>query len=226
LIPFGSTYACGQEVNPYVPGKECVDLYERVSARAASSSAEEVKRLLSPTPFTGQLEVDPLCGALVLDNMAIRLGGSGRLPEAEALAERSVDMLDEAGLGADALLFWPLQVLAAIRFAQGKTASAAKVCRRMHGLRAGGPMERAALHDLSASLLQVRGRYRDAEQEYLAALRAWTEAGRGDAPDAGAILNSLAVLYLELNRFDGKRTTNPGDQRRAADQRAGVRSAT
>jgi tetratricopeptide (TPR) repeat protein len=206
-IPFGSHYAYGQQINRYVPGKECVDLYERVSARAASSSAEEVKRLLSAMPVAGLHEVEPLCGALIFDNMAVRLGGSGRLAEAEALAERSVDMLDEAGLGTETVLFWPLQVLAAIRFAQGKTASAAKVCRRMQGLPAGGPIECAALHELSASLLQARGRHRDAEREYLAALGALTESGHGNAPGAGAVLNSLAVLYIDLHRFEEARSS-------------------
>jgi tetratricopeptide (TPR) repeat protein len=60
---------------------------------------------------------------------------------------------------------------------------------------------------MAASFLRAEGRRAEAEAEYLAAVRAWEEAGRGEAPEAAAILNSLGSLYIEEQRLDEAQQT-------------------
>ena len=60
---------------------------------------------------------------------------------------------------------------------------------------------------MAGVFLQAAGRLQEAESEYLAAVRAWEQAGRGDSADAGAALNSLGSVYIEEHRFhDALRT--------------------
>jgi hypothetical protein len=64
------------------------------------------------------------------------------------------------------------------------------------------------------SLLQQVGEHREAEVEYLAALRAWEESGRGEAVDAAAVLTSLATLLIEDRRLE--------EARRSVDRAAAI----
>jgi hypothetical protein len=65
---------------------------------------------------------DDLCTALILNNMAGLLSVLGRVAEAERLAERSVAILEK--IPNDSVLLRSLQILAAIRFEEGKIARA------------------------------------------------------------------------------------------------------
>ena len=130
---------------------------------------------------------------------------SGRLADAERLAERSVLILEKTYAPNDVMLLRPLQVLAAARFELGKTARAREAFKRMQAIRIQWPEDRALLHGTAAALLEVEGRRVEAEGEYLAALRAWREANRGETGDAGAILNSLGALYIHEQRLDEAR---------------------
>ena len=62
--------------------------------------------------------------------------------------------------------------------------------------------DRALVQGIAAALLDAEGRRAEAETEYLAALRAWGEAGWGETGDAGAILNNLGSLYIHEQRLD------------------------
>ena len=44
--------------------------------------------------------------------------------------------------------------------------------------------------------MQAEGRYKEAEPEYLSAVAAWQESGRGETADASAVLNGLGALYI------------------------------
>jgi tetratricopeptide (TPR) repeat protein len=153
---------------------------------------------------------DPLCEGLMLANMAAVRANGGRLSEAETLAERSIRLLTQIYSPESRILLYPLQVIAAARFEQGKIAKAREVFQRMQLLRIDQPEDAALVHGMSASLLEAEGRRPEAEYEYLAALHSWDEAGSGETADAGTVLYSLASLYVQEHRFD--------DARRALDR--------
>jgi len=69
------------------------------------------------------------------------------------------------------------------------------------------PENRAVVHGLAATLLYTEGRYREVEAEYLKALGAWEEAGRGKTTDVAAVLDGLGLLYIANRRYpDASRT--------------------
>src|SRR5262249_6951831 len=49
--------------------------------------------------------------------------------------------------------------------------------------------------------LYTDGRYHEAEAEYLKALDAWEESGRGETTDVAAVLGGLAALYIADGRY-------------------------
>ncbi len=63
------------------------------------------------------------------------------------------------------------------------------------------PEDSALVHDTAAVLLEAEGKRAEAEAEYLAALRAEEEAGRGETADVGALLNDLGSLYIHEQRL-------------------------
>ncbi len=92
----------------------------------------------------------------------------------------------------DPVLLRSLQILATARFQQGKTAKAREAFQRMQMVQTRRPQDAALVHGVAAALLEAEGRRSEAESEYLAALRAWIDSGRGDTVDAGTILCGLA----------------------------------
>ena len=54
---------------------------------------------------------------------------------------------------------------------------------------------------MAAALLEREGKRSEAEAEYLAAFRAWEDAGKGETAEAAAILNGLGSLYIALGRL-------------------------
>lgn len=69
------------------------------------------------------------------------------------------------------------------------------------------PSDRAMVHGVAAALLHAEGRRTEAESEYLGALRAWEEAGRGSTADAASVLNFLGSLYMDEGRLDEAQRT-------------------
>jgi tetratricopeptide (TPR) repeat protein len=65
------------------------------------------------------------------------------------------------------------------------------------------PADRAIVHGLAAALLYAEDRYNEAEAEYLKALGAWEESGRGETTDVAAVLDGLATLYISNGRYRG-----------------------
>jgi hypothetical protein len=96
-----------------------------------------------------------------------------------------VAVLEKVYAPDDPVLLQPLQVLTVIRFEQGKTARAREAVKKMQSIRVERPQDRALVHGIVASLLYTEHQRPQAEAEYLACLRAWEEAGRGNTADAG-----------------------------------------
>ena len=144
----------------------------------------------------------PACTGLILHNQATIASISGRFAEGERLALGSIAALEKVYPPDHLALLRPLLVLASTRLEQGNKSGARLAFGRVKGIRAEQPHERAMIHAMSGSLLQAFGEGRQAEDEYLAALDAWTESGRGETADAGAVLTSLGTLYVQEGRFE------------------------
>ena len=211
LLALGACDACAQGVSQTVPATaECVELNQRVLMQVASGQFAAAEAALATALASGADREQGSCAGFVLNNMASIMAVSGRIADAEALAERSLKVLEKTYPPDDPVLLRPLQILASTRFEQGKMTRAREAFKRMQTIRNQRPEDRALVHGMAASFFQADGSRGEAETEYLAALNAWAEAGREETADAGAILNSLGSLYIEEHRLE--------DARRALDR--------
>lgn len=143
---------------------------------------------------------DATCAGLILSTLSGNLAVSGAYESAERFAERSIGLLEETHAPQDHVLFWPLQLLTTTRGEQGKLALARKAFERLRAIRTERPEDEAAVHGIAGFLLQSEGRWRGAEDEYLAAIRSWEAAGLGKEPETASVLVSLATLYMRTRR--------------------------
>jgi tetratricopeptide (TPR) repeat protein len=142
------------------------------------------------------------CMGVILNNMAATLSLAGHMADAEILAQRSLSILATSYPPGDVALLRPLRILAGARLAQGKTAKARDALRKMESIRIEQPQDRALIHGLAAAVLQVEGKLKEAECEYLAAIRGWEATGSGDTADVGALLTDLGSLYIKRGQLD------------------------
>ena len=142
------------------------------------------------------------CRGLILHNQAAIASISGRFAQGERLALSAIAVLEKIYSPSDLALLRPLLILASTRMEQGNKAGARIAYSRIKGIRSERPNERAMIHAMSGSLLQSIGERGQAEAEYLAALDTWTEIGRGETADAGAVLTALGTLYIQERRFE------------------------
>jgi tetratricopeptide (TPR) repeat protein len=157
--------------------------------------------LLSAAIAAGADRTRDTCAGFVLNDMAVLLSTSGRIAEAERLAERSIKTLEAIYPPDDLVLLRPLSILASTRFEQGKTAQTRGILKRMMSIRVARPEDRALVHATAAVLLEAEGRQSEAEVEYLVTSHAWQEAGLEETAEAGAVLTSLGSLYVKEQRF-------------------------
>uniref|UniRef100_Q02AH2 Tetratricopeptide TPR_4 n=1 Tax=Solibacter usitatus (strain Ellin6076) TaxID=234267 RepID=Q02AH2_SOLUE len=198
LAALTASYTLAQDAGrPVSVIAACVDLNQAVMAQVANGKLTDAELAVSAFSVAG----GESCVGLVLSNMAARLSIAGRIADAERLAERSVLILEKAYSPDAAPLLSPLQILAATRFEQGKTARAREALKKMRAIRSELPEDQALIHGMAAALLEREGRRREAEAEYLAAARAWEEAGKGETAYEGTILSGLGSLYIELGRL-------------------------
>ena len=199
-------HALAQSVTNYVQTSAgCGELNQQVVSQFAHGQYAAVETLLSAAIASGADRNRDTCAGFILNNMAVLLSTSGRITDAERLAERSVKILEAIYPPSDLVLLRPLSILASMRFEQGKTAQAREVFKRMLLIRAERPEDRALVHATGAVLLEAEGRQSEAEAEYLVTSRAWQEAGREDSADAGAVFTSLGSLYVKEQRFEEAR---------------------
>jgi tetratricopeptide (TPR) repeat protein len=180
-------------------------LYALTAFAGPSVQAQVATRApISPAcikPDEDPLTHDPISTGLTMNKMAALLSASGRLAEAETMAQRSVHILEEICPPDDPALMRPLQVLAAIQFQRGKIARAREAFRRMQSIRTTQPEDRALVDAMAAALLEAQGRWPEAEVQYAAAIQALNEAGRGGAVDAGTLLVAMGGLYIKEQRM-------------------------
>jgi tetratricopeptide (TPR) repeat protein len=198
--------AVAQDVSKFASvNAACHELNQAVMGLMAEQRFAEAELAVSAVLTTADDHAQDSCAGLVLNNMAAFQSVSGRIADAERLAERSVMILEKAYDSNDVVLLPPLQILAAARFEQGKIAKAREAFKRMQSIRIHRPEDSALLHGTAAVFLEAEGRWPESEAEYLAALHAWEEAGHGQTADAGAILNALGSLYIQEQRLDEAR---------------------
>ena len=173
--------------------------------QAAAGHLAEAEALLPATTLSGDERSQRACRGHILANLARMLAVSGRMPEAERLAEQSVRILENVYPANDWTFLRPLQILATVRLESGETARARELVRRIQSIRIKSPEDGAIVHVTAGALLQIEGLLSEAEAEYHDAFLALEQAGRGGSADAAAILHCLASLYLKEERLDEAR---------------------
>lgn len=198
-------HVAAQDVNPNEPRTEkCDELDRMVLARTAGGQLDQAESLLSAIPAALVTSSKQSCSGLILTDMAALMLISGRLAEAERFVERSISIFETSNTP-DPVLLRPLQILTTARAGLGKTGKAREALNRMQSIRVERPEGRAMVHTSSAIQLHAEGKRREAEPEYLAALRALEEAQRDDSADAGAVLTGLGSLYIQEGRLEAAR---------------------
>ena len=175
----------------------CVKLNQTVMTQIANGKLSEAELAVSAALASGGDQAQDRCAGMVLNNAAASMAVSGRYADAERLAGQSILTLEKIYAPNDLILLRPLQNLAAARFEQGKMAKAREAFKRMQAIRIQRPEDIAVLHGMAAAISQAEGKLAEAEAEYLASLRAWKEAGKGETSDAGAVFNGLGSVYIQ-----------------------------
>jgi len=196
-------HAACQGSSPNEPiSAPCAELNQVVIAQTTSGQLDKAEALLSTALVTSS---EDSCKGLVLNNMAALMSVSERFVEAEQFAERSIRILSKNYPSDDLALLRPLQILAGARLEQGKTGKAREALNKMRSIRVERPEDRELFHAMAAAQFHAEGKPMEAESEYLAAVSASEEAGRGSNADAGAELTGLGALYIEERRLDAAR---------------------
>jgi PadR family transcriptional regulator, regulatory protein PadR len=191
-----------QGVSEYAPvSSACIELNKTVVTQAVNRHIDVAESLLSR--WTASVDSrEGSCVGFVLNNTAALMAISGRIAEAHAVAERSLQALEKIYSPNDPLLLAPLQILASTALEQGQITKAREALKRMQAIRVDRPKDSALIHGIAAALLHSEKRLAEAEVETLAALRAWEKAGRGETADAASVLISLGSIYIEEQRLD------------------------
>jgi tetratricopeptide (TPR) repeat protein len=189
------------------PSAVCIKLNRTVTTQLKNGAWQEAESALSAFLASGANLPSQTCAGMILNNMSNLMAASGWPAEAEAMAERSVKILEKIYPPDDPILLHPLQNLTASRYEQRKIAGARESFKRMCTVRIQGPEDRALVAGMAGSILEAEGRLKEAESEYLSALNAFDDAGRGDSAETTAVLNMLGSLYIEEGRFDVARRT-------------------
>jgi tetratricopeptide (TPR) repeat protein len=182
-------------------GAACMDLNQTAVNYVAAGRLKDAESTLSAALPGSASGSDKPCGWLILHNLATVMGLSGRIGEAENLEERSIKILEKGYPPDHPFLLRPLQSLVQIQLEQREIAKARETFQRLQSIPTERPMDRATVHGLAAALLYTEGRYHEGEAEYLKALGAWEESGRGETMDVAVLLRALAVIYIADGQY-------------------------
>lgn len=179
---------------------DCARLNHDARSLVEQGRTVEAERMLSTALATGD-DRRFGCAGLVMNDMAALLLISGRLNEAEVLAECSVSTLEKIYPPDDPMLLRPLYTLAGVHFELGETARARQTLKRIQSLRLDRLEDRALVDGMAASMSEAEGNWRESESHYSDAIRALQQAGRGETADAGALLNGIGAVYIKDHRL-------------------------
>jgi tetratricopeptide (TPR) repeat protein len=179
----------------------CAELNQTAMTQVANGKLKEAELSVNALLTSGADQAQRACAGLVLNNMAVFVSISGQAADGSRLAEQSIQALEKAYSSNDPVLLRPLQVLASTNFDRGTLGKAREAFKRMQSIRIQRPEDRALVHGMAAALSEAEGRLREAEADYLAALQAWQDAGRGESADTSAVLAGLGSLYIKENRL-------------------------
>ena len=194
--------AAAQDASPTAaPGAVCIELNRLIVEKVESGQLASAEGALSEALNRKGIALERSCFQMTLHNMANVIALSGRLDEAEVLAEQSLRILDNLYPSDSPLRFRPLQLLWSIQFQQGKRGKARQTFQKMRSLRLDQPRDRAMLYGAVAAQLQADGEYNEAETEYLKSIAAGEEAGRGDSAEMAVIISGLGTLQLSQDRY-------------------------
>lgn len=200
VVVCGCGCAVAQDAGrPESPGRACVELNRTVLAQVWGGQVKEAEASLNGALTAA--DRSPSCDWMILQNMAVVMSRSGRLEEAEKYAYRSVRVVESSYPPNDPALLRPLHTLSSVRIQLGMIAGAREAFQKMQRIPTTLPLDRALLHATAAALFQLEGHHGEAEVEYLTALAAWEESGRGKTADVAAVLNGLADLYIVDKRL-------------------------
>jgi tetratricopeptide (TPR) repeat protein len=198
----GVRYAVAQDVTRQTAlSAACIEFNQTAMNHLAAGRLKDAESALSAALADRAKGSEETCAWLTLHNLAFVMALSGRLEKAEVLTKRSLTILEKGHPPDDPVLLRPLQMLSQVQFEQRKIAKARETFRRLQLIPTEQPADRAIIGGLAAALLYAEGRYHEAEAEYLKALGAWEEAGRGETMDAAAVLDGLATLYIANGRY-------------------------
>jgi tetratricopeptide (TPR) repeat protein len=198
----GGRYAVAQDVARHaVPSAACIEFNQTVMNQVAGGRLEDAESALSAALADRANSSEQSRAWLTLHNLALVMALTGRLAEAEVLTKRCLTILEKGYPPDDPFLLRPLQMLSQVQFEQRKIAMARKTFQRLQSIPAERPGDRAVVHGLAASLLYAEGRYKEGEAEYLKALAAWEESGRGETTDVAGVLGGLGTLYIADARY-------------------------
>lgn len=199
---WGGRFAVAQDVTRHaVPSAACIEFNQTAMNYLAVGRLKDAESTLSAALADPGRGSEQSCAWLTVHNLALVMALSGRLAEAEVLEKRSLKILEKGYPPDDPVLLSPLQSLAQIQFEQREIAKARETFQRLQSIPTEQLADRAVVHGLAAALLYAEGRYKESEVEYLKALGAWEEAGRGVTTDVAAVLDGLAILYIADGRY-------------------------
>jgi tetratricopeptide (TPR) repeat protein len=198
----GGRYAVAQDLTGHaVLDAACIGFNQTAMNHVAVGRLKDAELTLSAALSDRASGSPQSCGWLTLHNLALVMALSARYGEAEVLEKRSLKIIEKDYPPDDPVLLRPLQSLSMIQLEQRKFAKARETFQRLQSIPIERPTDRAMVHGLAAALLYSEGRYHEAEAEYLKALGAWQESGRGETTDVAAVLDGLATVCVADGRY-------------------------
>jgi tetratricopeptide (TPR) repeat protein len=139
--------------------------------------------------------------------MAISVGILRRPAEAEALAERSVKLLEIDNAANGTVLLRSLQLMCSASLDSGHIAKARRAYDRMLQVARDTSEDRYLVHTAAARLLDRQGNFKDSETEILAAIDALHGTRSPSRSDEAALLRSLSLVRISQRRYAEARTS-------------------
>ena len=182
------------------PNTACIQFNQTIVTKLDSGQIAEAEALLSAELKEQDGHLEPSCLGLTLHNFANVLALSGRLAEAEAVAQKSLRLNAVTYAQEDSRLFRPLHLLWSIQFQRGERGKARQTFHKMQALLLDRAQDRSMFHGATATQLQADGSYEEAGREFIKALAASEEKGRAQTVDFAILLSGLGALQLERPR--------------------------